>query len=167
VIDAAASGAADGMRLVLNVAAMLLAFVALVALANFVLNWGGVKFGVEGLTIERILQYAFAPLPFLMGVEHADVLAVSGLLGEKMVLTEFIAFGHLGQMDGQLSERSFMMASYALCGFANFASIAIQIGGIGAMAPGRRSDLAKFGLKAMLAGFLTTCVTAAVAGIVA
>ncbi len=166
VIDAAAGGAADGMKLVLNVAAMLLAFVALVKLGNYILGWGGEILGYEGVTIEGILSYVFAPLPFLMGVESGDVFQVSRLLGEKIVLTEFIAFDHLGQMGEQLSPRSFMMASYALCGFANFASIAIQIGGISAMAPGRRSDLARLGLKAMLAGFLTTCVTAAVAGIV-
>ncbi len=166
VIDAAASGAADGMKLVLNVAAMLIAFVAILALLDFILGWAGGLCGCPELSIKFILQYLFAPLAYAMGVAQGDVLAVSRLLGEKLVATEFVAYGSLGGMAGELSERSFMMASYALCGFANFASIAIQIGGIGAMAPERRPHLAQLGLKAMFAGFLTTCLTAAVAGIV-
>lgn len=176
VIDAAAAGATDGVTLVLNVSGMLLAFVALVALIDFLLGWSsGALFGALGwsawggllqpsLDLATVLKYAFAPLAWLIGIESGDVLDVGGLLGKKMVLTEFIAFQELGTMREQLSPRSFTMASYALCGFANLASIAIQIGGIGAMAPSRRSDLARLGMKAMLAGFVTTCLTAAIAG---
>ncbi|MFG0316820.1 MAG: NupC/NupG family nucleoside CNT transporter [Planctomycetota bacterium JB042] len=164
-VDAAAAGAADGMKLVLNVAAMLFAFVAMVALLNFGLGKVGGWFGHEELSLQWLLQYAFAPLTYAMGVESGDVLAISKLLGEKLVLTEFVAYMNLGEQGAELSERSVTIASYALCGFANFASIAIQIGGISAMAPERRSVLAELGVKAMFAGFLTTCLTATVAGL--
>ncbi len=164
-VDAAAAGAADGMKLVLNVAAMLFAFVAMVALINFGLGKVGGWVGHEQLSLQWLLQYAFAPLTYAMGVESGDVLAISKLLGEKLVLTEFVAYMNLGEQGGELSERSVTIASYALCGFANFASIAIQIGGISAMAPERRSVLAELGVKAMFAGFLTTCLTATVAGL--
>ena len=165
-VDAAASGASDGMKLVLNVAAMLFAFVAIVATINFMLGWVGGWFGYEQLSLQQILQYVFAPLAYAMGIEGGDVTTVSRLLGEKLVLTEFVAYQNLGELGDQLSPRSLTIASYALCGFANFASIAIQIGGISAMAPERRSVLAELGVKAMFAGFLTTCLTATVAGII-
>jgi CNT family concentrative nucleoside transporter len=113
-----------------------------------------------------LFRWAFAPLAYAMGIESADVFAVGQLLGEKLVLTEFIAYGNMAGMADQLSPRSITICSYALCGFANFASIAIQIGGIGAMAPERRADLARIGPRAMFAGFLTTCLTATVAGVI-
>lgn len=163
VIDAAASGASDGVMLVLNVAAMLLAFVSLIALIDFVL--GAVA---GGLDLKTIFQWLFSPLTWLMGIESGDQFEAAGLLGTKLVATEFAAFTELGSLNATetvMSERSMRMMSYALCGFANFASIAIQIGGIGAMAPERRGDLASLGLKAMFAGFLTTCLTATVAGL--
>lgn len=163
VIDAAASGASDGVMLVLNVAAMLLAFVSLIALIDFLLGMIS-----AGLDLKTIFKWVFSPVTWLMGIESADRMDAAGLLGTKLVATEFAAFTELGAMkagDGTMSERSMRMMSYALCGFANFASIAIQIGGIGAMAPERRGDLAALGLKAMLAGFLTTCLTATVAGL--
>lgn len=166
VIDAAAGGASDGMKLVLNVAAMLLAFVALVMVIDFGLGYVGSFFGYDGLSLTGILQYVLSPLAYMMGIQGDDVMKVSHLLGEKLVLTEFVAYRDLGTMREELSERSFMMASYALCGFANLASIAIQIGGIGSIAPERRADLARIGPRAMLAGFLTTCLTATVAGII-
>lgn len=164
-VDAAASGASDGMKLVLNVAAMLFAFVAMVALIDFLLGWIGGWIGFEQLSLTWILQYALAPLAYAMGVESGDVTTVSRLLGEKLVLTEFVAYLNLKEVGEQLSDRSLTIASYALCGFANFASIAIQIGGISAMAPERRAVLAELGVKAMFAGFLTTCLTATVAGL--
>lgn len=170
VIDAAASGASEGMTLVLNVVAMLFAFVSLVALTNGALGWIGahlhVTLGGEPLSLQAVFQYVFSPLAWMMGVEAGDRLDVGRLLGSKLVLTEFIAYVDLSKMGGELSERSYCLASYALCGFANLGSIGIQLGGIGAMAPGRRRDLARIGMKAMWAGFLTTCMTAAVAGIV-
>jgi CNT family concentrative nucleoside transporter len=168
VIDAAASGASEGMMLVLNVAAMLVAFISLIALLDFLLGLAGGLAGYPELSLGRCFQYAFAPLAWLMGIESGDRLDVAGLLGTKLVATEFTAFLELGRMNAEsdvMSERSIRLVSYALCGFANFASIAIQIGGIGALAPSRRSELAALGLKAMFAGFLTTCLTATVAGI--
>lgn len=172
VVDAAATGASEGMTLVLNVAAMLLAFVALVNMFDVLLAWSGDHLYAwtgaavfEDLSLPKVFGWIFAPLAWLMGIESGDVQDVGRLLGEKLVLTEFTAYRNLGTSGDLLSPRSFTMASYALCGFANFASIAIQIGGIGAMAPSRRSDLARLGVKAMFAGFLTTCITATVAGI--
>ena len=177
VVDAAAKGAGDGLHLALNVGAMLIAFVALVALANEMLGWfGDLLWGWFGapmmptsgswLSLELIFQLVFSPISYVMGIERGDVLPVAQLLGTKITQTEFLAFQKLGTMGDDISPRSFTMASYALCGFANFASIAIQIGGIGAIAPSRRSDLAEIGLRAMFAGFLTTCLTATVAGLV-
>jgi concentrative nucleoside transporter, CNT family len=166
VIDAAASGASDGVMLVLNVAAMLLAFVSLIALIDFLL--GSLQpLGLE-LSLVKIFQWVFAPIAWLMGIERGDVVDAAGLLGTKLVATEFAAYTQLGNINATetvMSERSMRMMSYALCGFANFASIAIQIGGIGAMAPSRRGELAALGVKAMAAGFLTTCLTATVAGL--
>ncbi len=159
VIDAAARGAGDGIRLVINVIAMVIAFLSLVALIDLPL-------GVFGLSLTGILGWAFAPVAFLMGVPAADVPAVAGLLGKKLVLNEFVAYLDLAAMlrEGALSARSEMMATFALCGFANLGSVGIQIGGIGALAPGRKSDLARLGLRALAGGAITTLVTATLAG---
>jgi CNT family concentrative nucleoside transporter len=160
-IDAAAGGAADGMRLALNVAAMLIAFLAFIALADFLL--GSV---VPGLTLARVFAVVFAPVAFLMGIPAADVGPMADLLGTKLVTNEFVAFVKLGAEYGDtLSERSHLLATFALTGFANVGSIGIQIGGIGAMAPDRRSELARLGPLALLAGFAATLVNACVASV--
>jgi CNT family concentrative nucleoside transporter len=158
VMESIANGTSDGMRLAANVGAMLIAIFALVAAANFAL-------GMFGLSIEQILGWVFAPLAFLMGVPYADIFSVGQLMGEKIVLTELIAYGHLQEMTGQLSEKSMIISSYALCGFANFASIGIQIGGIGSLAPERRGDLSKLAGKALIGGALASWLTATIAGI--
>jgi len=175
LIDAAARGAGEGLKLALNVGAMLLAFLALIALVNYLLGVPVMLFNeysggtpVEPITLQEMLGYVFYPIAFLMGVATEDCAAVGGLLGEKMVLTEFVAFLHLGEIlsgTEPMNYRSTVIATYALCGFANFGSIAIQIGGIGGIAPERRTDLAKIGLRAMIGGMLAACMTATVAGI--
>ncbi|RMF58600.1 MAG: NupC/NupG family nucleoside CNT transporter [Calditrichaeota bacterium] len=165
VVDAAASGAADGLKLALNVGAMLLAFIAFIAMFDYGLLKLGGLFGIADLSLKKLLGYAFAPLALLMGVETGDVLKFGYLLGTKISINEFVAFVQLGQWHDQLSPRTFTIATYALCGFANFSSIAIQIGGIGGIAPSRKHDLAKLGLKAMIAGALASWLTATIAGI--
>jgi CNT family concentrative nucleoside transporter len=166
VIDAAAEGATEGMKLALNVAAMLIAFIGLVALLNAVLMKLGGFVGFPALSLELILGYLLRPLAWVMGVPWKDAANVGALLGIKTVLNEFVGYVRLQEMvqAGQLTERSRIIATYALCGFANFSSIAIQIGGIGAMAPSRKADLARLGLKAMVAGSLATFQTATIAG---
>ncbi|MDH3653511.1 MAG: NupC/NupG family nucleoside CNT transporter [Myxococcales bacterium] len=178
VIDAAARGAYEGMKLALNVGAMLLAFIALIALGNALLglpfglynDWMGLEgaAAVAPLTFQQILGWLFWPFAFLIGVPVAECAAVGTLLGEKIVLTEFVAYLHLyeslSEGAAQLSHRTVVIASYALCGFANFGSIGIQIGGIGGIAPERRHDLARLGLRAMFGGMLASLMTAAVAG---
>jgi len=165
VVDAAATGAADGLKLAVNVGAMLLAFYALIHLIDFVLISVTGIFGFENLGLKTLLGYVFAPLALVMGVETADVLNFGYLLGTKVSLNEFVAFVELGQWKETLSPRTFTIATYALCGFANFSSIAIQIGGIGGIAPERKHDLAKLGLKAMFGGALASWLTATIAGI--
>jgi len=158
-IDAAASGASDGLTLALNVAAMLIAFLAFIALVDFIL--GAIR---PGLTLSGVFALVFAPLAFLMGVPAADIAPMADLLGTKLVANEFVAFVKLtGEYRTVLSERSYILATYALTGFANIASIGIQLGGIGGMAPGRRGDLARLGARALLAGFVATLVNACVA----
>ena len=167
LIDAAARGASEGLSLALNVGAMLIAFIALVALLNGILHGAAGLFGLD-LTIQKLLGWACAPFAWLMGVPSQDVLAVGTLLGEKTALNEFVAYAHLGGMlqeGAGLDPRSVVLATYALCGFANFSSIAIQIGGIGGMAPERRADLSRLGLRAMIAGTLANFMTACVVGI--
>jgi len=178
VIDAAARGAYEGMKLALNVGAMLVAFIALIALGNALLglpfllynDWMGFEgaAAVAPLTFQKILGWIFWPFAFLIGVPVAECATVGTLLGEKIVLTEFIAYLHLyeslSEGAAQLSHRTVVIASYALCGFANFGSIGIQIGGIGGIAPERRHDLARLGLRAMFGGMLASLMTAAVAG---
>jgi len=165
VIDAAAGGASDGLKLAVNIAAMLIAFIALIAMINGFLGWIGGFFGVDDLSLRMILGYAFSPLAFVMGVSWADVLDVGSLLGAKISINEFLAFIDLAALEGQISDRSFIIATYALTGFANFGSIAIQIGGISVLVPERRNDLARYGLRAMIAGALASWQTAAIAGI--
>ncbi|HEY0036758.1 MAG TPA: NupC/NupG family nucleoside CNT transporter, partial [Longimicrobium sp.] len=167
-IDAAARGASEGLSLALNVGAMLLAFIALLALINGLLGWGFGLVGVEGFSIQRVLGWIGAPMAWLMGVPWQDAPTIGTLIGEKTALNEFVAYLHLGSMlqEGvQLDPRSVVIATYALCGFANFSSIAIQIGGIGGMAPERRGDLSRLGLRAMVAGTLANFMTACVVGI--
>jgi concentrative nucleoside transporter, CNT family len=164
VIGAAARGTSEGLHLALNVAAMLISFLSLVALVNLVLGRLGGLFGVP-LSLEMILGYAFMPLALVMGVPWKDAFAVGDLLGTRMVLNELIAYSRLGTMKEALDPRTFTIATYALCGFANFSSIGIQIGGIGALAPERRSDLARLGLRALLAGTFANFLTACIAGV--
>jgi CNT family concentrative nucleoside transporter len=183
VIDAAASGAADGMRLALTVGAMLLAFVALIALVNAPLQWlGEVRVGggsindaltaaVGGgrpieLSMQALLGGLLAPVAWLIGVPWHDAPVVAGFIGEKIVVNEFVAYVDLSKHLGDLGAHSRVIATYALCGFANFSSIAIQIGGIGGLAPGRRGDVARLGLRAVLGGSLATLMTATIAGVV-
>lgn len=166
-IDALSRGTLDGLKLYLNILAMLLVFVAVIAMANAIIGGIGGWFGWE-LSLEGMLGYIFAPFAFLLGIPWDEALSVGTLLGEKLVLTELIAFGDLAQMQASanpLSPRSAVIASYALCGFANFASIGIQIGGIGGIAPERRGDLAKLGFRAMIGGTLAAMMTGGVAGI--
>lgn len=181
VIDAAGRGAIEGLHLSLNVAGMLIAFIALVALINGVFGWanahlwftwGGTAYSVVPGSLDALLGFIFRPIAWAMGVSWKDSLAVGNLLGTRMVLNEFVAFAKLGEMVGAhavgtlggLDKRSFIITTYALCGFANFSSIAIQIGGISSLAPTRRGDLARLGLRAMFAGTLANFLTATIAG---
>lgn len=157
VIDAAGRGTSEGLQLALNVGAMLISFMALVALVNALL-------GLAGLSLQQIFGWVFAPVAWAMGVPWRDAPVIGNLLGTRMSLNEFIAYSQLGAIKSQLDPRSFTIATFALCGFANFSSIGIQIGGIGALAPSRRHDLARLGLRAMLAGTLANFVTATIAG---
>ena len=169
VIDAAARGAAEGLHLALNVGAMLLAFVALIYMCNGMLGWAGSLVGLTDLTLEKILGLVLAPLAWLMGVPWADASTVASLLGVKTVLNEFIAYLQLaGTLSGDhsLQPRSIIIATYALSGFANFGSIAVQIGGIGGIAPERRHDLSRLGIRAMVGGSLAAFMTATVAGMI-
>lgn len=160
LIGAAASGASSGMKLVLNVVAMLIAFLGLVALVD-------VPLGAVGLSLAQILGWAFTPVAFLIGVPSGEVQTVASLLGKKLILNEFVAYLDLAALkaDGALSARSEVIATFALCGFSNLGSVGIQIGGIGSLAPGRKRDLARLGARALLAGTLATLVTAAIAGL--
>jgi CNT family concentrative nucleoside transporter len=170
VIEAAANGAADGVRLALNVGAMLLAFIALIAMIDYPLGWVGSVTGLEAaagspLSLSMILGYFLAPLAWVIGVPWQDAIVVGGLIGEKAVTNEFVAYAHLNEIQDTLTPKALLISTYALCGFANFSSIAIQIGGIGGLAPDRRSDLARLGLRAVLGGTLATMMTATIAGV--
>ena len=168
VIDAAAQGASQGLQLALNVGAMRIAFVALVYLLDGLLLWVGELVGLQGLSFERLLGIALAPVAFLLGVPWTDAPAVGSLLGIKTVLNEFLAYQQLSALvgQGQIGPRSAVIASYALCGFANFGSLAILIGALGGIAPSRRHDVARDGLRAILAGSLATFATGAIAGLI-
>ncbi len=169
VIEAAAEGASSGLHLALNVGAMLIAFVALVAMGNAILGGVGGWFGFDGdsrWSLERLFGIVFAPFAWLMGVPWNECQQAGGMLGTKMVVNEFVAYTQLAGAKSELSPRTYMLMTYALCGFANFSSIGIQLGGIGGIAPDRRSDLAKLGLRAMIGGTLAAFMTACIAGLV-
>jgi concentrative nucleoside transporter, CNT family len=157
VIDAAGRGTGEGLHLALNVGAMLISFLALVALLNAIL-------GLVHLSMQQILGWLFAPVAWSMGVPWRDAPVIGNLLGTRMVLNEFVAYSQLGPLKASLDPKSFTIATFALCGFANLSSIGIQIGGIGALAPNRRHDLARLGLRAMFAGTLANFMTATIAG---
>jgi concentrative nucleoside transporter, CNT family len=163
VIDAIGRGTGEGLHLALNVGAMLISFLALVALLNAGLGLIGQLFGIE-LSLQLILGWVFAPIAWALGVPWRDASTVGNLLGTRMVLNEFVAYSQLGPLKDTLDPKSFTIATFALCGFANFSSIGIQIGGIGALAPERRHDLARLGLRAMLAGTFANFLTATIAG---
>ncbi|MGE8210698.1 MAG: NupC/NupG family nucleoside CNT transporter [Stenotrophomonas rhizophila] len=176
IIDAAAAGAGDGLKLALNIGAMLLAFIALIALLNAPLTWLGEISGLQAMIgrptdLSTIFGYVLAPIAWVIGTPWADATTVGSLIGQKVVINEFVAYSELskivnGQVPGMsLSSEGRLIATYALCGFANFSSIAIQIGGIGGLAPERRHDLAKFGLRAVLGGTIATFMTATIAGV--
>ncbi|KAA9130486.1 NupC/NupG family nucleoside CNT transporter [Marinihelvus fidelis] len=170
VIEAAANGASDGMRLALNVGAMLLAFIALIALLDWPLGWLGQVTGLEELLgqplgLSLILGYLLSPLAWVIGVPWQDAVAVGGLIGEKVITNEFVAYLSLNELKDTLSPQAVLISTYALCGFANFSSIAIQIGGIGGLAPERRGDIARLGLRAVFGGTLATMMTATIAGV--
>ena len=168
IIDAAAQGAGDGLKLAVNVGAMLLAFIALIAFANAGLEWIGEITHLNSLlgaplTLQLVLGWLFAPMAWLMGIPWSESMVAGSLLGEKIVINEFVAYLHMSST--QLSERTMIILSYALCGFANFSSIAIQIGGIGGIAPGRKKDLAKFGIRSVIAGSFAAFSTAIIASL--
>jgi CNT family concentrative nucleoside transporter len=180
VIDAAATGAGDGLKLAMNVGAMLLAFIALIALVNGPVQWIGTVGGPDAslnhwltglaghdvrLSLETIFGWVLAPIAWLIGVPWTDATLVGSFIGEKVVINEFVAYADLAKHLDQLLPQSRLIATYALCGFANFSSIAIQIGGIGSLAPGRRADLARLGLRAVLGGSIATFMTATIAGV--
>jgi CNT family concentrative nucleoside transporter len=165
VIDAAAGGAISGMQLAAYIGAMLIAFVALIAMLNDGLALVGGLVGIENLSFQLVLGYVLAPLAFLMGIPFEDAVQVGGLLGIKTVLNEFLAFQELAAQAHELNPRSVLIASYALCGFANFGSLAILLGGIGGMAPERRPEVARLGVRSIIGGSLTTFMTACLAGV--
>ena len=170
VIEAAANGAGQGVQLAINVAAMLMAFVALVALLNFFLGWAGGLVGMPDLSLQGILGFLLRPLAWVMGVPWQDTAYVGGLIGLKTTLNEFVAYAQFGNdlaAGVDISPRSAIILTYALLGFANFSSIAIQIGGIGGLAPERRGEIARFGLRAMIAGNLAAMLSASLAGMLA
>ena len=170
VIEAAANGASDGVRLALNVGGMLLAFIALIAMIDYPLGAIGNLLGInesmgQPLNLSLILGWILSPLAWVIGVPWNDAVTVGGLIGTKMVANEFVAYTNLNTIKETLSPQAVLISTYALCGFANFSSIAIQIGGIGGLAPNRRPDLARFGLRAVMGGTLATMMTATIAGV--
>ena len=165
VIDAAAQGAGDGLRLVLNIGAMLIAFLALIALMNGMMGWVHGQMGWFPESLQVVFGWVFAPIAWLLGVPWHDAGAIGSLLGTRLVTNEMVAFQQLGPLKDHLSPKSFTIATFALCGFANLSSIAIQIGGIGALAPNRKSDLARLGLRAVAAGTMANFMSACIAGV--
>ncbi|WP_064092315.1 NupC/NupG family nucleoside CNT transporter [Rossellomorea aquimaris] len=164
VIDAAAKGASVGLSLALNIGAMLLAFIALVALINGILGGIGGLFGLENLSLELILGYAFAPLAFAIGVPWSEAVLAGNFIGQKIVINEFVAYSAFAPEIGSLSDKTVAIVSFALCGFANISSLAILLGGLGELAPNRRSDIARLGVRAVIAGALASLLSAAIAG---
>lgn len=175
-LEAIANGTSDGIRLAANVAAMLIVFISLIALCNYILGLTGHYTGLntvianggqyDSLSFEFITGYLFSPLAWLMGVPWQDAMIIGQLMGEKTILNEFVAYPHLGKLQDELTGKSVIMATYVLCGFANFASIGIQVGGIGALAPERKSELARFGIKSLIAGTLACMMTAVLVGMI-
>jgi CNT family concentrative nucleoside transporter len=165
VLGAIARGTIDGLHLALNVGAMLIVFLALLALLNAMMGWVHIYIHWFPYSLQQVLGWVFAPVAWLIGVRWHDATAIGNLLGTRMVLNEFVAFAQLGTMRASLDPRTFTIATFALCGFANFSSIGIQIGGIGALAPEQRQQLAKFGIRAMLAGTMANLISAAIVGI--
>ena len=167
ILGAIARGTSDGLSLALNVGAMLITFIALLALVNAMMggvhNWPHMAWFPESM--QTLFGWVFSPVAWLIGIPWHDAAKIGNLLGTRMVINEFVAFGQLGTMKGSLDPRSFTIATFALCGFANFSSIGIQIGGIGALAPEQRSQLAKFGIRAMLAGTMANLMSACIVGI--
>ncbi|PCH65362.1 MAG: NupC/NupG family nucleoside CNT transporter [Bacteroidetes bacterium] len=182
VLDALTLGILDGLKLAVNVGAMLLAFIAMIALINFMIlkgvgSWTGLNDYIieatsgkyEGFSLQFILGLIFSPIAWLMGVPSVDMTLIGQLLGEKIILNEFYAYVSLGQMkavEALSSQKSIIIATYALCGFANFSSIGIQIGGISSLAPGQRTNLSSLGLRALLAGTLACLLTGTIAGVI-
>ncbi|OLO37019.1 transporter [Alkalihalophilus pseudofirmus] len=164
LIDAAARGATDGLGLALNVGAMLLAFIALIALVNGILGGVGNWFGMESFSLEMILGLVFAPIALMVGVPWVEALQAGSYIGQKIVLNEFVAYASFAPEMANLSPKTNIVISFALCGFANFGSIAILLGGLGSLAPSRRSDIAKLGVRAVMAGALASLLSAAIAG---
>ena len=165
VIDAAATGAASGLKLAVNVGAMLLAFIAIIALLNSMVSGVGNLLGFEGITIEWMLGYIFAPFAFLIGVPFEEMLQAGSFIGQKIVVNEFFAYVNFVEIKDTLSPTTQAIITFALCGFANLSSIAILLGGIGSMAPNRRHDIARLGMKAMLAATMANFMSAAIAGV--
>lgn len=165
VIDAAAIGAASGLKLAVNVGAMLLAFIAIIALLNTIVGGIGGLFGFENISIEWLLGYLFAPLAFVIGVPMNEMLQAGSFIGQKIVVNEFFAYVNFVEIKDSLSVGTQVIVTFALCGFANLSSIAILLGGIGSMAPNRRHDIARLGMKAMLAATLANLMSAAIAGV--
>ncbi|MCM3294027.1 NupC/NupG family nucleoside CNT transporter [Paenibacillus sp. MER 180] len=164
VIDAAARGASDGLKIAAGVGAMLLAFISLIFLVNMIIGWVGGVFGIEALTLEQILGYLFAPIAFLIGVPWSEALQAGSFIGQKFVLNEFVAYTSFAPEIASLSPKSVVIISFALCGFANLAAIALLIGGLGGIAPSRRQDLAELGFRAIIAATLANLLSAAIAG---
>ena len=165
VVDAAATGASDGLKLAVNVAAMLLAFIALIAMLNGILSGIGGLFGYPQISFEFLMGYVNAPVAWLLGVPWDDCFVVGAILGKKLVLNEFVGYLDLIKAKAGISERSTILTTYALCGFSNFSSIAIQLGGIGTMCPEKRPILAKYGMKSLIGGTLACYMTACIAGL--
>ncbi|KIL47486.1 nucleoside transporter NupC [Jeotgalibacillus campisalis] len=164
VVDAAAKGASTGLQLVLNVGAMLIAFIALIALLNGILGGIGGLFGYENLTIELVLGYVFAPLAFAIGIPWSEAIQAGNFIGQKLVLNEFVAYANFAPMIDQFSEKTVAVITFALCGFANVSSLAILLGGLGNLAPERRPDIARLGVRAVIAGALASLLSASIAG---
>jgi CNT family concentrative nucleoside transporter len=165
-MDSICQGAGDGLKLFLNIVAMLIAVIALIALFNFILSSLGSLVNIDGLTMERIMGYVFAPIAWLMGVPSKDILIVGQLIGEKFVLNEFIAYMDLARIQATLEPRSAALATYALCSFANISSMAIQIGGISTLVPERRTEMAKLAFYGLIGGTLSCFMMACIAGII-
>jgi CNT family concentrative nucleoside transporter len=164
VLGAISRGTVDGLHLALNVGAMLITFIALLALVNAIMGWGHSHFGWFPESLQRVFGWVLAPVGWLIGIPWHDCKVMGNLLGTRMVINELVAFQQLGALKGTVDSRSFTIATFALCGFANFSSIGIQIGGIGALAPERRGQLAQFGIRAMLAGTMANLMSASIVG---